>query len=81
MKMSDFFIGFIGKLIQRQETLFSIKGKMSIVIVGKVPCIITITDHEQLNKTKERFSIPVAWGIFVIHNLLHSSAWANGEIF
>ena len=54
---------------------------MSRIIVSEVPSISTVADDEELNETQQCLSVTIARIGFVIHDLLHSTAWANRQRF
>ena len=54
---------------------------MIIVIIGKIVSISTVAHNKQLHETKQRIGITVARVRFIIHYLLHGSAWTHFQTF
>lgn len=79
--MGDLLIVFPGELVERQKLLLSVEAEVAAVIVGEVPGIAAVADDEQLQEAQQGFGIAVAGVVFVIDDLLHGAAWANGQGF
>ncbi len=81
IEMGDFRVVFTGKLIDGQKALFGVKGKVTVIVVGEVPGIAAVADDKELNKAEQGFGVAVAGIVFVVNDLLHGAAWADGERF
>ena len=81
VKLGDFFVVVSSELVQRQKTFIRIKTEMAAVIVGKVPRIAHVADNEKLQKTEQRFAVAIAVVVFILHDLLHGPARADGQRF
>ena len=81
--MCDLFIVRTCQLVNGQKLFISIsiKTEMSIVVICKVVGINTVAYNKQLHKAKQRIGIAVSRVAFVVHNLLHGSAWAYFQTF
>jgi hypothetical protein len=70
-----------GELIDREESLFSIEGEVTGVVVGKVPGVREVANDEKLDEAEERTCVAVAGIILVFNDLLHRPAGADAERF
>ncbi len=50
---------------------------MAVIIIGKIPGIITVADYEELQKAQQCPIVSIARVIFIIDNLPHSPARAD----
>ncbi len=72
---------FSRELIHRQEAFVSIKKKVVAVVIGKIPGIGLIADHEELNKAEQGIGIAVTGIIFIVNDLLHGTAGTDIQGF
>lgn len=81
VEMGDFFVVFSGKLVERQKALVGVKAEVATVVVGEVPGVGAVADDEELQKAEQGFGVAVAGVVFVLDDLLHGAARADGESF
>ncbi len=81
VEMGDFFIVLSGELVERQKALVGVEAEVATVVVGEVPGVGAVADDEELQKAEQGFAIAVAGVIFVLDDLLHGTARADGEGF
>lgn len=81
VEVSDFLVINVGKFIDWQKALLSIKSKMPGVVVCKIKGAVAVADNEKLEKAKKRLGITVAWIVLVIDNLLHRSLGTDAKSF
>ena len=81
VEMGDFFIVFSGELVERQKTLVGVEAEVATVVVGEVPGVGAVADNEKLQKAEQGFGVAIARVVFVLDDLLHGAARADGEGF
>ena len=81
VQMGDLGVVDVRKLIERQEALVSVEAEMAAVIVGEEPGVAAVADDEELQEAKQGFAVAVAGVVFVIDDLLHGPARADGQCF
>ena len=79
VKVADFLVGFVGKLVDRQKPFVLVEGEVTGVVVGEVIGVGAVADDEQLQKAQQRFGVAVARIVFVINDLLHGAARVDGQ--
>lgn len=79
--MGDLLVVFPGELVERQKLLLSVEAEVAAIIVGEVPGIATVADDEQLQEAQQGFGVAIARIVFIIDDLLHGAARANGQGF
>jgi hypothetical protein len=58
--VGDLFVGLVGELVDGQETLVLIAGKVALVVVREVVGAVAIADDEGLQQAKESLGVAVA---------------------
>ena len=81
VEMGDFFVVFCGELVERKKTLVGVEAEVAAVVVDEVPGIGAVADDEELQEAEQCFNVAVAVVVFVLDNLLHGAARADGEGF
>ncbi len=68
-----------GVLINGEEALVGVEGKMTGVVVGEVIRRVAVADDEKLDEAEERACVAVARIELVIDDLLDRPAWVDAE--
>ena len=74
IEVGDLAIGLVGKLIDGQETLVGIEGKVAGVVVREVVRTVAIAHDEELHEAEQRLGVAVAGVVLVLDDLLHRPA-------
>lgn len=77
--MSDLSICLIGELVDRQEILVRIEGKMLSVVVREIIGFVAIADDEKLHEAEERFGVTVSRIVLVFDDLFHRTTGTDAK--
>ncbi len=79
IQVGDLRICLISELIDGQEALLSVEGKVAGVVVGEVVGVASIANDEELEEAEKGFGVAVAGVVFVIDDLFHGPARLDAE--
>ena len=68
--MGDPLVVLARKFVNRKETLFSIEGKMTGVIISEIIGAVAIADGEQLDEAEQGAAVAIARIVLVLNDLL-----------
>jgi len=79
VEVGDLLVVLGGELVDGQEALVGVEAEMASVVVGEIPGIRAVADNEELDEAEQRLAVAVAGVVFVIDDLLHGPARADGQ--
>ena len=79
VELPDLPVFLVCELVEGEEALVRVEGEVLGVVVGEVPGVGPVGDHEELHEAEEAVEVTVAGFLLVVDYLLHRHAGRDRE--